>query len=81
MLFGNQRKFKAFFDDFNLHAKTEDPLLEVYSTVLKLCDQRDLVLTTENGSSFRSAVHRCGLLIDWECYRMDRRQIFAIEKK
>ena len=50
---------KAWLDDFNLHAKTEDELLSVFKRFLQICQEKNLFLSAKKCQLFKKEVTWC----------------------
>ena len=62
---------KAWLDDFNLFAKTEDELLNLLNQFFKICKKHNLFLSAKKCSFFAEEIKWCGRLINKNGYRMD----------
>ena len=62
---------KAWLDDFNLHAKTEDELLSVFKRFLQICQEKNLFLSAKKCQLFKKEVTWCGRKISGDGYEMD----------
>lgn len=69
---------KAWVDDFNLHDKNEEELLNKIEKFLYICAKHNLYLSAKKCVFFTSSIKWCGRVIDSEGYRLDPRNAEAL---
>ena len=62
---------KAWLDDFSIHAKTENSLLNHLETFFTICARKGLFLSARKCQLFRKELKWCGRIISKDGYRMD----------
>lgn len=71
-LFSSLRPFmKAWLDDFSLHAKDEETLLNALEEFFKICHAKNLFLHARKCRLFERELRWCGRIVSKEGYRLD----------
>lgn len=71
---------KAWIDDFTIHCKTEDMLLENLEKFFRICTRHNLRVSAKKTVLYTKRVKWCGRIIDSEGYQLDPRNMEAIQK-
>lgn len=67
----DQDPIKAWLDDFFLHAKTPEELLDKLELFFQICRDRNLKLSAKKCTFCLTNVHWCGRIIDADGVRFD----------
>jgi len=80
-LFAELRSFfKAWIDDFSLHGKEEEELLDALETFLSICQQKRLWLSARMTKLFCKELRRCGRIVSSEGYRLDPTRLSGLQE-
>lgn len=69
---------KAWTEDFKIHERTENELLEHVEDFFKVCDEHNLRFLAKKCSFYTKKVKWCGRFIDSSGYHLDPRNNGAI---
>ena len=61
----------AWLDDFVLHTKSPDELLDVLQRFFQICKERNLVISLPKTTFFSKRIRWCGRIIDSDGVKMD----------
>ncbi len=70
---------KAWLDDFNLHAKTEDEILNFLEKFFSICRDRGLFLSALKCNFFAKFFKWCGRIISGDGYSMDPSRLAGLK--
>lgn len=70
---------KAWLDDFTLHAKSEEELLEGLRKYFQICQRTGLFLSAKKNRYFKQSVRWCGRIITKDGYTMDPTRASALK--
>lgn len=72
------KRIKSWLDDFTLHSKTEDDLLDSLEKFVEVCDKYNLKLSARKCVFYSKSVRWCGRIIEKDGYTLDPRNIEAL---
>lgn len=70
---------KAWLDDFNFHAKTEEELLTYLDEFFSICAEHNLFLSALKCKCFATKIRWCGRLISGTGYTMDPSRVEGLK--